>query len=85
MVVLVLVIGEDAIDPLPDHAQERLRGESRVAAVVEGGRELFGEPEDLVELSDRQESGIAGEGIVGDLDLDGPRGQKIEGKERSRV
>ena len=45
VVVLVLVIGEDAVDPLPDHAQERLPGERRVAAVVEGGGELFGESE----------------------------------------
>jgi hypothetical protein len=52
VIVLVLVIGEDVVGPLPDHAHERLTREGRVAAVVEGGRALFGEPEVLVELSD---------------------------------
>jgi hypothetical protein len=31
VVVLVLVIGEDAVDPLADHAQERLPGECGIA------------------------------------------------------
>ena len=61
VVVLVLVIGEDAVDPLPDHAQERLLGERRIASVVEGGGELFGEPDLLIELPDREEPGVAGQ------------------------
>ena len=47
-------------------------------AVVEGGGELLGEPDPLVELPDRQEPGVAGEGRGRDLDLDGPRGEEIE-------
>jgi hypothetical protein len=39
----------------------------------------------LIELSDGQEAGIAGEGIGRDRDLDGLRRQEIEGKQRSRV
>ena len=61
VVVLVLVIGEDAVDPLADHAQERLPGERRVAGVVEGGGELLGEPDPLVELPDHQQPAIAGQ------------------------
>ena len=72
MVVLVLVIGEDAVDPLADHAQERLPGERGIAWVVECGGELLGEPDLLVELPDRDEPGVAGEGCGRDLDLDGP-------------
>jgi hypothetical protein len=39
VVVLVLLAGEDAVDPGPDHLQERMLGEVGVAGVVEGVRE----------------------------------------------
>ena len=35
VIVLILVIGENAVDPLPDHAQHRLSSEGRITAVVE--------------------------------------------------
>ena len=77
VIVLILVIGEDAVDPLPDHAQQRLPREGRIAAIVESGRELFGESDVLVDLSHGQEAGIAGEWCGRDLDFDGSRRQKI--------
>ena len=49
-----------------------------VAAIVESGRELFGESDVLVDLSHGQEAGIAGEWCGRDLDFDGSRRQKIE-------
>jgi 3-hydroxy-3-methylglutaryl CoA synthase len=54
VIVLVLVIGEDAVDPLPDHAQEGLASEGGVAAVVEGVGELLGEPDVAVTASAHQ-------------------------------
>ncbi len=60
MIVLVLVIGEDAVDPLADHAQHGLARERRIAAVVEGVGELLGESDSVVELPHREEPGIAG-------------------------
>jgi hypothetical protein len=57
----------------------------RVAAIVEGCGELFGKPEDLIDLSNGEKSGIAGEGVGRNLEFDRTRGQKIEGKQRSRV
>jgi hypothetical protein len=82
VVVLVLVVGEDAVDPLADHAQERLAGEPGVAWVVQRGGELLGEADAVVELPDGQEPGIAGQGRGRDLDRDGPRGEEIEGQQR---
>jgi hypothetical protein len=55
-----------------------LLGERGIPSVVEGGGELFGEPEGLVELSDGQEPGIAGQGLGRNLDFDRPLRQKIE-------
>ena len=51
----------------------------------ERGGDLFGESDVIVELPNRQEPGVAGQGCRGNLDLDGPRRQKIEGKERDRL
>ena len=48
------------------------------AAVVEGGGELLGEPDVLVELPHGQEAGVAGQGCGRDLDLDRPRRREIE-------
>jgi hypothetical protein len=70
---------------LPHHAQERLLDERGITSVFEGGRELFGKPDGLVELSNGQEPSVTGEGLSGNLDLDGPGRQEFEGKERRRV
>ena len=59
MIVLILVISEDAVDSLPDHAQKRLPGEVGVSSIVESSGELLGESDSLVELPHRQEAGIA--------------------------
>ena len=56
-----------------------------VPAVIEGGGELLGEADLLVELSKRQESGIAGEGRGGDLDLNRPRWEEIECRPGDRL
>jgi hypothetical protein len=62
-----------------------LLGEEGIASVVESGSDLLGESDPLVELADRQESGVAGEGSGRDFDFDGSGGEEIEGKERNRV
>ena len=85
VVVLVLVVGEDAVDALADHAEQGLLGERRVAYVVECGGELLGEADLRVVLPDRDEPGVAGQGCGRDLDLDGPRREEIEGQQRNRV
>ena len=51
MVVLVRVPGEDAEDAGPDHLRERVVDEVGIAWVVEGGGELRGQADALVELS----------------------------------
>ena len=61
MVVLVLIVSEDAVDPLADHAQERLPGEPGAAWVGQRGGELLGQADAVVELADGQEPGIAGQ------------------------
>jgi hypothetical protein len=54
VVVLVLVAGQDAIDPGADHFQEGVLREVGVAKVVERLGEGPGEPEALVELPNRE-------------------------------
>src|SRR5262249_43050448 len=61
VVVLVLVAGEDAVDPGANHLPEGGRGEVGVAGVVEGVGEGPGEPDAFVELPEGKESGVAGE------------------------
>ena len=85
MIVLIFVIGENAIDALADHAEERLVSEIGVALVVQSCGELLGKFDVIVELSDRQEAGIAGERCGRNLDFDGFGGEKVEGKEWDRV
>ena len=78
VVVLILVIGEDAIDPLPHHGGERLSDEGGDAGVIERGGELIGEADLLVELPHGKESGIARDRGGRDFDLDGARREEIE-------
>jgi hypothetical protein len=68
VVVLVLVTGEDAVDPGPDHLQKGVLREVGVAAVVQGVGEGPGEPDSLVELADGQQSGVTGQLALGRLD-----------------
>ena len=85
VIVLVLVVGEDAVDALADHAQEGLLRQGGIAWVVERGGELLSEAKLLVALPDRDEPGVAGQRCGGDLDLDRTRRQKIEGQERDSL
>jgi hypothetical protein len=61
VVVLVLVAGQDAVDAGPDHLPEGVRGEVRVAGVIEGVREGPGESDTVVELADGEQPSIAEE------------------------
>ena len=78
VVVLILVVGQDAVDPLPNHGQQRVLDEGGIPPVLEGGGELLGEPDPLVELADRQQPGVTRERGGRKLDLDRPRGEEIE-------
>ena len=77
VVVLVLVAGEDAIDPGPDHLQEAVLGQVGIAAVVQAVGQGPGEPDVLVELADREQPGIAGE-LAGRRFDDERRAEKVE-------
>jgi hypothetical protein len=77
VVVLVLVPGEDAVDPGPGHLQEGVLREAGVAGVVQGVGEGPGEPDALVELADGEQPGIAGELAGGWLD-DERRAEEVE-------
>jgi hypothetical protein len=59
VIVLVFVPGEDAIDPLPDHRQQGVRG--LLPAVIERRRELPRQSDPFVKLADDQEPCIRGE------------------------
>ena len=61
VVVLVGIVGQDAVDPHADHLQKRMGADVRVAGIIEGGRELGGQAELLVQLPDRQQPGVAGQ------------------------
>ena len=78
VVVLVFVIGEDPVDPLADHAQERLLDEDRMAAIVESGDELLNEPERLIELPHRRKPRVVGQGGRRNLDFHRPGRQAID-------
>jgi hypothetical protein len=58
---VVLVAGQNAVDPGPDHLEEGVLAEVRIAGVVEGVGEGPGEANALVELADGKQSGVAGE------------------------
>ena len=68
VVILILVIGEDAVNPLADHGNKAVSGEVRVTTIVESLGDLPGESDLFVELAHRNQATITGEGFVGDLD-----------------
>ena len=61
MVILVLVVGEDAKDAGADHRQEGVLDAVGVAGVVPGVDEGQGEPDMLVERSDGQQPDVVAE------------------------
>ena len=69
--VLLFVAGEDADDAPADHVGEGVLVEVGIAGVVEGLGELLGKADALVELPQRQQSGVRGKRGVGRLDVDG--------------
>jgi hypothetical protein len=55
-----------------------VRDEGGIASVLEGSGKLFGEPDLLVELANRQQTGIRRQGSGGKLDIDWSRREEIE-------
>ena len=60
MVVLVGVVGEDAVHPHPRHLQKGVIDVAGMSAVGEGFGELPCQAELLVELAEGEQSGVAG-------------------------
>jgi hypothetical protein len=60
VVILVLVVGQDAVDAAAHHLQEGMLREAGGAGVVEGGGEGLGESDAVVELADGQQTGVTG-------------------------
>ena len=54
-----------------------------IARVVEGGRELRGEADALVELAQGQQAGVGGERGIGHLDPNGQRFVEVQVEEGS--
>lgn len=68
VIVLVFVTGDDAVDPLPHHRQQRV---VRIAAcLMERGGELLGEADPLVKLADQEQPRVARQPTSRDLDDD---------------
>ena len=61
VVVLVGVVGQDAIDPHADHFGKGVLGGILPARVVQGRGELCGQADPLVELADRQQARVTGQ------------------------
>ena len=60
VVVLVDVVGQDAVDPSPGHLQEAVAHVAGIAGIVQGLGELPGQSQLLIQLADRQQTGVAG-------------------------
>jgi hypothetical protein len=71
VVVLVLVVGEDAVDAGADHVQEGVVDLVGIAADVEGGGESMGQANVVIELAHREGARIAGKSRLRRLDEDG--------------
>jgi hypothetical protein len=84
VVVLVLVVGEDAVDAGADHVQEGVVDLVRIAAVVEGGGEGMGQTDVGIELAHREGSRIAGKSRSRRLDEDG-QAKEIEAVSLDRL
>ena len=84
VVVLVLVVGEYAVDAGADHVQEGVVDLVRIAAVVEGGGEGMGQTDVGIELAHREGSRIAGKSRSRRLDEDG-QAKEIEAVSLDRL
>src|SRR5580692_7550547 len=79
VIVLVLIVGEDAIDARACHFKEGVRYQFEIAGVVQGLSELLGEVQTLVELAEGEQPRIASQQGSGRLNDDGQIIQKREG------
>ena len=60
VVILIFVIGEDAVNPLADHGKEAVCSEVGISPVVKHFGDLTGEADLIVELPDGDQAAIAG-------------------------
>ena len=79
MIVLVLVVRQNAVDPLADHRQVRVPNLAP-ARVPQRCRETPGQSNRLIKLPDRQQPGLAGQLSLRNLHFDRPLRQEIEDK-----
>ena len=79
VIVLVLVVGDDAIHPLPDHRQIGVQNSAPARILQRGGKPL-GQSNRLIKLPDRQQPRIARQLSLRDLHFDRLPRQKIEDK-----
>ena len=78
MVVAVGVVGEDAVEPLAQHLQQRVR---RLASpLVQARRQPLRITPALIELTNRQQPGIGADPPAMGLDNHGRMWEKIEGQ-----
>jgi hypothetical protein len=84
VVVLVHVVGEDAVDADAAHVQEDVVDLVGIAAVVEGGGEGMGQTDVGIELAHREGSRIAGKSRSRRLDEDG-QAKEIEAVSLDRL
>ncbi len=60
VVVLIWVVGQDAVNPHPCHFEERVIDVPNMAPIDQGLCELSGEPDLLVEFPERQQPAVTG-------------------------
>ncbi len=73
MIVLILAVSEDTEDPLPNHTQQRMASEEGAPRVLDRRGELLCELNPAIELTDWQQTGIAGQRCVRNLDMNWSR------------
>ena len=84
LVVLVLVVGEDAVDAGADHVQEGVVDLVGIAADIEGCGESMGQTDVGIELAHQEGSRIAGTSRSRRLDEDG-QAKEIEAVSLDRL
>jgi hypothetical protein len=72
VIVLILVVGQNAVDSLPNHGQQWLLDERGVSSVFKGISELFSEPDPFIKLTNGEETGIRRQGRGRKFDFDRP-------------
>jgi hypothetical protein len=85
VIVLIDVVGEDAIHAGACEFEQSVFDEVRVAAIVEDTGELMRETEVFIELPEGEQAGIGAEAGRGGLDDDGAGVEKSEAGLPSRL